>query len=100
MDFSPFLFLILIGVATSFQQFFLLQSHRYAEASALAPLHYIAVPMGVLMGVVFFSEFITAKFIFGSLIILGMSYYIFLKERAIKNQSCKMNLYKFYLEHR
>ena len=32
----------------------------------------------------FFGEVITAKFIFGSLIILGANYYIFLRERAVK----------------
>ena len=68
----------------NFQLFFLVQSHRYAEASALAPLHYIAIPIGVLVGVVFFDEVITAKFIFGSLIILGVNYYIFLRDRAVK----------------
>ena len=81
---SPFPVLILIGVVASFQQFFRAQSHHYAEASALAPLHYIAIPIGVLVGVVFFDEVITAKFIFGSLIILGVNYYIFLRDRAVK----------------
>lgn len=84
MGFSPFPVLILIGVVASFQQFFLSQSHRYAETSALAPLHYIAIPIGILVGAVFFGEVITAKFIFGSLIILGANYYIFLRERAVK----------------
>ena len=74
--------LVLIGIVASFQQFFLAQSHRYAEASALAPLHYIAIPIGVLVGVVFFEEVITGKFIVGTLIIVGVNYYIFLRERA------------------
>ena len=84
MGLSPFPVLILIAFVASFQQFFLAQSHRYAEASALAPLHYIAIPIGILVGVVFFGEVITAKFIFGSLRILGVNYYIFLRERALK----------------
>ena len=65
MGLSPFSVLILIGVVASFQQFFLAQSHRYAEASVLTPLHYLAMPIGALVGVVFFGEVITAKFIFG-----------------------------------
>ncbi len=80
--------LVLIGIVASFQQFFLAQSHRYAEASALAPLHYIAIPIGVLVGVVFFEEVITGKFIVGTLIIVGVNYYIFLRERAAaRNES-------------
>ena len=84
MGLPPFPDLILIGVVASFQQFFLAQSHRYAEASVLTPLHYLAMPIGALVGVVFFGEVITAKFIFGSLIILGVNYYIFLRVRAVK----------------
>ena len=82
MGLSPLAILVFIGVLASFQQFFLAQSHRYAEASALAPLHYIAIPMGVMVGVVLFDEVITGKFIVGSLIIVGVNYYIFLRERA------------------
>ena len=84
MGLPPFPDLILIGVVASFQQFFLAQSQHYAEASALAPLHYLAIPIGVLVGVVFFGEVIMAKFIFGSLIILSVNYYIFLREPAVK----------------
>ena len=80
--------LILIGVLASFQQFFLAQSHRFAEASALAPLHYIAIPIGAIFGIVFFEEVITLKFVFGTVIIVGANYYIFLRERiftALRN---------------
>ena len=80
--FSTGLILALIGVLASFQQFFLAQSHRYAEASALAPLHYIAIPIGVLVGLVFFNEVITAKFLLGTAVIVGVNYYIFLREQA------------------
>ncbi len=74
--------LIVIGVLASFQQFFLAQSHRFADASKLAPLHYIAIPIGVIFGVVIFGEVITPKFVFGTSIIVGANYYIFLRERT------------------
>ena len=74
--------LIVIGVLASFQQFFLAQSHRFADASTLAPLHYIAIPIGVIFGVVIFGEVITPKFVFGTGIIVGANYYIFLRERT------------------
>ena len=45
-------------------------------------LHYIAIPIGVLVGVVFFNEVITAKFLLGTAVIVGVNYYIFLRERA------------------
>ena len=76
--------LLSLGIIASFQQFFLAQSHSYAEASVLAPLHYISIPIGASVGVLFFNEIITIKFIIGTLIIIVSNYYILVREKAIK----------------
>ena len=43
----PWGYLLALGLLASFQQFCLAESHRYADASALAPFHYLAIPIGV-----------------------------------------------------
>ena len=74
-------FLMGLGVFASFQQFFLAQSHVHAEASTLAPLHYLSVPFGVGVGILLFGEVITMKFLIGTAIIIASAYYIFLREK-------------------
>ena len=73
---------ITLGVIASFQQFFLAQSHMYAEASVLAPLHYLSIPFAVCVGILFFGEVITVKFLIGTSIIIASTYYIFLREQV------------------
>ena len=78
----PWDYLLALGLLASFQQFFLAESHRYADASALAPFHYLAIPIGIAFGVVLFNEIITVKFIIGTLIIVASNYYILIREKA------------------
>ena len=74
--------LIILGVLASFQQFFLAQSHMYAQASMLAPLHFLSIPLGIVIGIVFFDEVITLKFLLGSAIIVASTYYMLMREQA------------------
>ena len=82
----PWDYLLALGLLASFQQFCLAESHRYADASALAPFHYLAIPIGIAFGVVLFNETITIKFIMGTLIIIASNYYILTREK-IKSQN-------------
>ena len=82
----PWNYLLALGFLASFQQFCLAESHRYADASALAPFHYLAVPIGIAFGVILFSETITLKFITGAVIIVASNYYILIREK-IHSQS-------------
>jgi len=82
----PWDYLLALGLLASFQQFCLAESHRYADASALAPFHYLAIPIGIAFGVVLFNETITIKFITGTLIIVASNYYILTREK-IKSQN-------------
>ena len=78
----PWNYLLALGFLASFQQFCLAESHRYADASALAPFHYLAVPIGIAFGVILFNETITVKFITGAVIIVASNYYIFTREKT------------------
>ena len=78
----PWDYLLALGLLASFQQFCLAESHRYADASALAPFHYLAIPIGIAFGVVLFNETITIKFIIGTLIIVASNYYILTREKT------------------
>ena len=78
----PWKYLLALGFLASFQQFCLAESHRYADASALAPFHYLAVPIGIAFGVILFNETITVKFITGAVIIVASNYYIFVREKT------------------
>ena len=79
---TPLYLLIALGVCASFQQFFLAQSHMYAQASMLAPLHFLAIPLGIGIGIMFFNESITLKFLMGTAIIIASTYYIVIHEQA------------------
>ena len=79
---TPLYLLIALGVCASFQQFFLAQSHMYAQASMLAPLHFLAIPLGIGIGIMFFNESITLKFLMGTVIIIASTYYIVMREQA------------------
>lgn len=74
--------LIALGFLASFQQYFLAQSHMYAQASILAPLHFLAIPFGIGVGILLFDEIITLKFLMGTAIIIASTYYIFLRQQA------------------
>ena len=70
------LILCIIGVMSSFQQFFLAHSYKLAPASVLAPLRYLSVPFGVGASVIFFNEKLTSSFFVGTAILVGASFFI------------------------
>ncbi len=77
--------LIIAGVASSVQQFLMAWSHKLAPASALAPVHYSAVPVSVAIGMVFFDEALSLSFVTGTAIIIGSAWYIFRREQMHKH---------------
>ena len=74
--------LIAIGAIASLQQILMAVSHAYAPASVLAPVHYTAIPLGILFGVIFFGETFNLSFFIGTGIILLSNYYIFKRARV------------------
>lgn len=77
--------LFMVGVLSSFQQYFIAFSHRLAPASFLAPFRYLSVPIGIAAGVIFFDERITTAIIFGSAVIILSSCFILWREKNIKS---------------
>ena len=81
------LILCIIGVMSSFQQFFLAHSYELAPASVLAPLRYLSVPFGVGASVIFFNEKLTSSFFVGTAILVGASFFILKRSEKIKAKS-------------
>jgi drug/metabolite transporter (DMT)-like permease len=81
------LILCIIGVMSSFQQFFLAHSYKLAPASVLAPLRYLSVPFGVGASVLFFNETLTSSFFLGTAILIGASFFILKRSEKIKTKS-------------
>ena len=77
--------LIIIGVVSSLQQICLAYSLKLAPASFLAPLRYISVPIGILVGVHLFDETLTSTFYIGTLIIIFSSLIIIRREAQKKS---------------
>ena len=81
------LILCIIGVMSSFQQFFLAHSYKLAPASVLAPLRYLSVPFAVGASVIFFNEKLTSSFFVGTAILVGASFFILKRSEKIKAKS-------------
>ena len=79
---GPLYLLMALGFLASFQQFFLAQSHAHAQASTLAPLHFLAIPLAIGVGILLFNETITVKFLLGTAIIVASTYYIFIRQQG------------------
>jgi len=79
--------LCLIGVMSSFQQFFLAHSYKLAPASVLAPLRYLSVPFGVGASVVFFDKILTPSFFIGTAILISASFFILKRTQKIQAKS-------------
>ena len=79
--------LCLIGVMSSFQQFFLAHSYKLAPASVLAPLRYLSVPFGVGASVVFFDEILAPSFFIGTAILISASFFILKRTQKIQTKS-------------
>ena len=81
------LILSIIGVMSSFQQFFLAYSYTLAPANILAPLRYLSVPFGVGASVVFFDENLTYSFFIGTVILVSASFFILKRTEKITTKA-------------
>ena len=79
--------LVAVGLLSSFQQFGLAFSHKLVPASILAPLHYLAIPMGIGAGILLFGEVLTPETVIGSAIIIASSIFILRRERQLRGTS-------------
>jgi drug/metabolite transporter (DMT)-like permease len=84
-DFNQTLIILtVIGLVSSIQQICLAYSLKFAPASLLAPLRYVSVPIGILVGVFYFNENLSINFFLGTGIIVFSSLIIIREETKTK----------------
>ena len=76
--------LITLGIIGSFVQYLMAQSYKYAEATILVTLRYLAIPLATLFGVLIWDEIPTYNQIIGGLIVIGSC--LLITYREIKNK--------------
>ena len=78
------LILLIVGIVSSIQQICLAYSLKFVAASLLAPLRYVSVPVGIIVGVYFFNETLSPTFFIGTAIVVSASI-IIIKRESKKN---------------
>ena len=76
--------LILLGVLGSFVQYLMAQSYKYAEATILVTLRYLAIPLATIFGFIIWDEIPTTKQIFGGAIVISACLLITYREMRKK----------------
>lgn len=71
---------VLIGCATGFGGFLISQAYRVAEAAAVAPFEYLALPIAIAAGYLVFGEVPDAVSLIGIVLILGAGLFIIWRE--------------------
>ncbi len=72
--------LVLLGVASAGGGFFISQAYRLSEASLIAPLEYIALPIAVALGIIIFDEWPAPTTWIGMALIIGAGLFVFWRE--------------------
>lgn len=75
---------LLIGIGIAVAGYLISQAYRVAEASFIAPFEYLALPMSVGWGMVFFAEFPDGWDYFGMALILGAGLFTVWREARTK----------------
>jgi len=86
-DTHDLLLLILLGSLAGPQQYMLTASYRFAEASLLAPIDYIAMVIAALVGYLFWSEVPAMTTWIGCAIIAGSGIFVAYRERMAAKKS-------------
>lgn len=63
--------LITLGIIGSFVQYLMAQSYKYAEATILVTLRYLAIPLATLFGYIIWKEIPSYNQIIGGLVVIG-----------------------------
>ena len=63
--------LISLGVIGSFVQYLMAQSYKYAEATILVTLRYLAIPLAALFGYIIWNEVPSNNQMIGGLVVIG-----------------------------
>ena len=63
--------LIFLGLVGSLVQYLMAQSYKFAEATILVTLRYLAIPIAAIFGYIIWNEIPTSNQIMGGLIVIG-----------------------------
>ena len=78
--------LLLLGFIGSFVQYFMTTSYKYADATILVTLRYIAIPLAGVFGYMIWNEVPSQSQIIGGVFILASCLFITLREmKIVKN---------------
>ncbi len=83
----PWVLIFAIGVLATIGHLMVVQAFRLASASLLAPFQYLEIISATALGFWVFGEFPDALKWLGILIIVGSGIYLFLRERAVANET-------------
>lgn len=82
----------IIGVGIGLGGYLISQAYRVAEASFVAPFEYLALPMSVIWGMVFFNEFPAAWDYLGMALILGAGLFSIWRDAHAKGSTLQRPL--------
>ena len=88
--FSPNYFMIILfilGFVGSFVQYFMTTSYKYADATILVTLRFIAIPLAAVFGYIIWDEVPTQNQIIGTVFILVSCLFITLREMKINKNN-------------
>ena len=80
-----FLFII-IGLISAAGFYFLSQAYRLGQPSTIAPFEYIAVPLSVVWGYIFWKDILEPQSVIGMVLIVGSGLYIFGSKKVLTNK--------------
>lgn len=73
--------LVFIGFATAGSNYFVSQAYRLGEASLVAPLEYVAIPIGVILGVLVFGDWPSLSSWIGITLIVSAGLFLLWREQ-------------------
>jgi len=80
-----FLFMV-IGLIAAAGFYFLSQAYRLARPSTIAPFEYIAVPLSVVWGFLFWNDILGLQSVIGIVLIVGSGLYMFGSKKILTNR--------------
>jgi drug/metabolite transporter (DMT)-like permease len=79
--------MVMIGMASAGGGYLISQAYRVAQASAIAPFEYVAMPLSILWGVLVFSEWPDAIAWLGTSLIVGAGLFVFWREASLSRKT-------------
>ena len=80
--------LLTLGIIGSFIQYFMATSYKYAEATILVTIRYLAIPLAVIFGYIIWKETLNINQIFGGVLILTSC--VLITFREIKSKTTEI----------